>query len=181
MNRAIKKTVIDIISNQYQIVKIIDLAQYDLDPESMAGVLHEFAFAEFLDNQRLVVLYHETDYFPSLDCVGNTMYNFLRLCANYSIPLDKIILLTNHCGVESTIIDTAKNICNDSRITVIYTAQWYDFPDDVDPNHSVSDQTYDFLFCCLNGAQRQHRILTLCYLAEYDLLDQGLVSYHFAN
>jgi hypothetical protein len=63
---------------------------------------------------------------------------------------------------------------------VIYTSQWYDFPnasDMVVTNSKFTDPQH--LFCCLNNKRRQHRVLTLCMLQDHDLLDQGLVSYHF--
>lgn len=181
MGLNINQEVIDLIEQKYQIIKIIDFFYYDLDPEAMADVMAPYYNLEFEHNQRLVVLHHETDYYAGPGIAGNTIYNFLRLCANYMIPLDKIILLTNHYGIENEIKSTAKQICNDDSINVIYTSQWYDFPSTIDIDHKSDDTNITNLYSCLNGQQRQHRVMTLCMLKEYELFDNGIISYNFGN
>lgn len=176
----IKQSVIDLVKQKYQIIEIVDLSEHDLDPESMAVCLSKHCNANFDNNQRLVVLHHDTDYYPSINSVGNTIYNFIRLCANYQIPLDKVIVLTNNYGVEAEINSLVRQICNEDSITVIYTAQWFDFPDMPLQPHQL-DAEIKKLYCCLNGKMRQHRILTLSMLQEHQLLDLGVISYHFGN
>lgn len=177
----INQKVIKLIEQKYQIIKIIDLVDYDLNPESMANLLASYAAAEFANLQRLVVLHHDTDFYPASGSIGNTVYNFFRLCANYIIPIDKVIFLTNHYGIKDEIKAAAIQICNDDNVTVIYTAHWYDFPTDLQNNHSSDDINITNLYCCLNGQQRQHRVMTLCMLKEHDLLDNGIISYNFRN
>ena len=181
--QAVKQSIIDLIEGKYQIVKIINLVKYDTNPELLSCVFFEYYNVEFAHNQRLVILHHDTDFYPSLTSVGNTIYNVLRLCANYMIPLEKIILLTNHYGIEDEIKNTAKQICNADSVTVIYTSQWYDFPNQSEINAIVPLDTldYDYLYCCLNGQQRQHRLMTLCMLQEHNLTEVGAISYHFKN
>ena len=175
---AVKQSIIDLIRTKYQIIKIIDLVKYT-NPESLAGVLSEYHSVEFAQDQRLVILHHDTDFYPSTTSVGNTIYNILRLCANYNIPLEHVILLTNHYGIEDEVKTAARQICNADDISVIYTSQWYDFPDYTDIKPADLNVTLDYLYCCLNGKQRQHRVMTLCMLQEHDLLDVGVISYHF--
>jgi hypothetical protein len=181
MIATIKKSVIDLIQEKYQIVDVIDLVDYSPDAESLAQVMEKFYDKEFGPTERLVILHHDTDYYPSPTTVGNTVFNLFRLCANYLISLDHIIFLTNHYGIKDEIFSICKSICNtQSMPNVIYTSQWYDFPnasDMVVTNSKFTDPQH--LFCCLNNKRRQHRVLTLCMLQDHDLLDHGLVSYHF--
>jgi hypothetical protein len=176
----IKQSVIDLIQQRYHIVDIVDLSEHVIEPESLAVCLSQHINAKFDSNQRIVVLQHDTDYYPRINSVGNTLYNFVRLCANYQIPLDKVILLTNNYGVEAEIQSLARQICNEDTITVIYTAQWFDFPDMPLQPHSPEVPIKN-LYCCLNGKMRQHRILTLSMLQEHQLLDLGVISYHFGD
>jgi len=177
----VKQEVLGLIKQKYQIVKIIDLVNYDLNPESMANMLALYFNAEFTHTQRLVVLHHDTDFYPGGHAVGNTIYNFLRLCSNYIIPLNHIIFLTNHYGIESEIKSAARQICNDDGINVICTSQWYDFPNNTQNNDLLDNIDITNLYCCLNGTRRQHRVMTLCMLQEYNLLNNGIVSYHFKD
>lgn len=177
----IKQSVIDLIQEKYQIVDIIDLVKYSTNIELLADTLTKYYNSNFSANQRLVVLHHDTDYYPFESTSGNLVYNFLRLCANFLIPLDQVIFLTNHYGIVNEITKISNQICNSTPPKVIYTSQWYDFPDRSDVVDAEINNDPSYLFCCLNHKQRQHRVLTLSILKEYNLLDRGLISYHFGN
>jgi hypothetical protein len=178
----IQHSVIDLIASKYQITQILDLANYHDNPEALALDLEKYYDYTFSCNQCLLILHHDTDYYPNLEGVGNMIYNLMRLFANFLIPLDRVIILTNHYGIDKEITKVAGVICNSDAPKVIYTSQWSDFPDINQISKSVpTDSTVNYLFCCLNGVQRQHRIMTLCMLAEYQLLDNGIISYHFGN
>jgi hypothetical protein len=175
--------VLDIIQEKYNVIDIIDFVDYDFYPEKLATVLEKYHSAEFSVNDRIVVLHHDTDYYPDLNSTGNTIYNFFRLCANFNIPTYFILFITNHYHIDEEIKTIEKNVCNTNNISVIYTAQWYDFPSDEDIKEasSLNNNNIDFqlLYSCLNGQQREHRLFTLCMLMEHGLLDQGIISYHF--
>lgn len=177
----IKNSVLGVIKEKYQIVDLIDLAECDMNPEDMAATFSKYVNSQFSDTQRVVVLCHETDYYPELTAVGNTVFNFLRICSNYNISLDHIIFLTNHYGIKEEIIRYSEIICNSPPPNVIYTSQWFSFPDITDLTDRHRPFNYKYLYCCLNGCQRQHRIMTLCMLQEHGLLDRGLLSYHFGK
>lgn len=179
----LKKEIVNIICKKYNVLEFIDLIQYDIDPENLADVLEKYYFFSFSPGEKIIILHHDTDYYSSITAVGNTIYNFFRLCANFDIDLSNIIIVTNHYGIEHEIASTARSICNSNGIKVIYTSQWYDFPSYQDINQSTIDYNTDVvsLYTCLNNQQRMHRLLTLCMLKEYDLLDKGIVSYHFKN
>jgi hypothetical protein len=174
--------VVEIVCNKYRVLEFVNLFNYDVDPESLASLLVKYHSYSFAANEKIVVLHHDTDYYASTVAVGNTVYNFFRLCTNFDISLDNIIFLTNHYGIDEEIKKVSMNICNSSGPSVIYTSLWYDFP----TASEVQDKNFLFdpkkickLYACLNGQQRMHRVLTLCMLEEAGLLDQGIISYHF--
>jgi len=174
---------VDIINQKYNVLDFIDLVEF-LDPEDLAARLMQYASREFLSNERLVVLHHDTDYYESLNSTGYNIYNFFRLCANYDISLNHVLFITNHYGIKSEIKNVEKQICNSSSTTVVYTSQWYDFPkwehiENAKEQHNT--QEISMLYSCLNGQARVHRLLVLSLLREKDLLDKGMVSYHFKN
>lgn len=181
MAHNIKKSVLNLIQEKYEIVDVIDLVKYSSEAELLAECLSKYYNVSFGPTQRLVVLHHDTDYYASGSTVGNLIYNFLRLCSNFMISTEKIIFLTNHYGIKHEISETATQHCNIVPPQVIYTSQWFDFPDIKELNIPESDIIPSRLYCCLNQKQRRHRVLTLCMLKEFGLLDQGVVSYHFGN
>lgn len=178
--KTIKPVVLELIREKYRIVDVIDLFDYSEDIESLAKKMEDFYDHEFAHDQRLVILHHDTDYYPNVDCVGNTIYNFFRICANFFVSLDHMIFLTNHYGIKKEITDVCTSINNTSVPNVIYTSQWYDFPNKQDTSLMPAEYvSHTHLFCCLNHRQRQHRLLTLCMLEEHGLTQQGMTSYHF--
>jgi hypothetical protein len=183
-NLLISDEVINIVREKYNVIDIVDLVKYSLYPEQLAEKLAKYFSYTFTANDRIVILHHDTDYYPSTASVGNTVYNFFRLCANFDISIENIIFFTNHYGIEKEITFLANTICNSDSISIVYTSLWYDFPSDEDIDQiSVNSNSAEFewLYSCLNGQQREHRIFTLCMLAQYELLDSGIVSYHFKN
>ncbi len=181
---SISDEVINCVREKYNVIDIVDLVEYSLYPEQLAERLAKYFSYTFSNNERIVILHHDTDYYPSTTSVGNTVYNFFRLCANFDISINHMLFFTNHYGIEKEITFLSKTICNSDSISVIYTSLWYDFPSDEDINQSslnADNVEFEWLYSCLNGQQREHRIFTLCMLTEYNLLESGIISYHFKN
>lgn len=182
-NNCLHQDVFDVICNKYCVLKVVALVDYDLDPESLASILVKYCSYNFDSDEKIIVLHHDTDYYASTSAVGNTVYNFFRLCANFDIALDNIIFLTNHYGIKEEIKKVAASVCNSDKISVIYTSLWYDFPTVAETqkkNFLCEPEKICKLYSCLNGKQRMHRLLTLCLLEDAGLRDQGIISYHFS-
>jgi len=174
---------VNIITEKYTVLDFIDLVEF-LNPEDLAKKLVQHVSHSFLPNERLIILHHDTDYYESLESTGYYIYNFFRLCANYDISLNHVLFITNHYGIKSEIKNVEKQICNSSSITVVYTSQWYDFPkwEDIEnAKEQHNTQEISMLYSCLNGQARMHRLFVLSLLKEKNLLDKGLVSYHFKS
>lgn len=171
----VKSEVIDEFQRRYDLVGIINLVFFDLDLDKLTHEFQQWSKVKFEPQQRLLVLHHDTDYY--VENQGNTTYNVIKLLGEYRIPTEHVIILTNHYGLEQEV----QHQCNQVNVSlpkVIYTSLWYDYPD---PEHitNIPNQESQYLFCCLNGVERSHRLATLCYLEHYNLIDQGQVSYHF--
>ncbi len=175
--------VLDIIRERYHIVAVIDIFLSMHDVEQLAQQLQQFQGRPFLPHERLVILHDDTDYYESVSGTGFQIYNLLRLCANFGLSLEHMIVLTNHYGIRDEIQRLSHQICNAPGPRVIYTSQWIDYPEFGDLPHlppvDAGDHVPEYLYCCLNNKQRQHRLLTLCALAEAGLVDRGMISYHF--
>jgi hypothetical protein len=186
MSQTLKKEVWDIVRSKFDILDIIDLIDFDDNLDLLATKIGKLQNAELAPNQRIVVLHHDTDFYPTVnhsEIIGNTIFNLFKLINVFNVPSEKIIFFTNHYGIKEEVDRVSQVLFNLPTSTVVYTSQWYDFPDEptimeqIENQPKVSD--ISALYCCLNGVRRMHRVLMLCYLQKTALLSKGIVSYHF--
>jgi hypothetical protein len=181
MSLLIHQKVIDLVKEKYKLLEILDLVFYDNCLSELDQLLNKYQNYTFAPDERIVVLHHDTDYYPSEDGIGNNIYNLFKLLARNSIPMEFVIMFTNHYGIKSEIHHLCSHIVNQTQPKIIYTALWYDFPQNLENIPPLVYQNIEYLYTCLNGVERAHRVLTLCYLQQKDLLSQGMISYHFKN
>lgn len=175
----LKKEVMDIVRSRYEILEVIDLLEYDYQIEHLDHKLSQYDNYVFGKHQRIIILHNDTDYYVSLQTPGFTLYNLFLLLNKHSIPIEFLIMFTNHHNIHKEVAELSFQLCKANSPKLIYTEMWGDYPDSKDIMPPGDGNQINNLFCCLNGVNRSHRMLTLCYLKEYDLLSQGMVSYHF--
>jgi hypothetical protein len=181
MSLLIQQKVIDLINEKYKILEILDLVYYDCRLADLNQTLQKYQNHVFSPDERIIILHHDTDYYPENGSVGNNMYNMFKLISRNGIPVEFVLMFTNHYGIKQEIQKLCKEILNQNTPQIIYTSLWYDFPQNLDTPPSINYQNIEHLYACLNGVERAHRVLTLCYLNQNDLLSRGMVSYHFKN
>lgn len=175
----INQEVIDIVNSRYEILDIIDLLKYDYQLDKLDQLLSKYNNYIFSKNQRILILHHDTDYYTTTTAIGFTIFNLFVLLNRYCLAQEHFIMFTNHYGIKDEIAYISRQICYADPLKVIYTSQWYDYPKINSSNTISYKTTTKNLFCCLNGINRAHRLLTLCYLKKYNLLNLGMVSYYF--
>jgi hypothetical protein len=177
----LKQEVLNVIEEHHEIVATFNLVDYDHQMNQLADQLWQFRNTTFGHNQRLLIIHHDTDYYPSINSMGNTLYNFFRLVSDFGLPCEKILILTNLYGLEEEVKMAARTLCNSEPPVVIRTHYWYDFPqlEKLDTTYAVKHPLLPIthLYTCFNGQKRSHRLLLLCWLAELGLLDHGMLSY----
>lgn len=177
--RNLRPSVTDILCSKYEVLEFLDLFDYDLNPASIGIAMNKFKHVKLRPYQRIIALHHDTDYYYSFNVPGNNVYNLLVACNLVNFPLKHMILLTNHYGIKSEVEKAAMDLCGNSDIKVEYTSQWFDYPES---EHYDDRPNFDFnlekTYTCLNGAPRSHRLLTMCMLKEYDLLDDGFITFN---
>lgn len=136
----------------------------------------------FQPNQRLLIIHTDLDYFTSQTApVGNDLYNFFRCCSLFQLPTEFMIYFTATYGRHQEVFD----LCQQHHLqnpTVVETALDTRLsPTRLLKNIDYSPKRAHSKFVCLNGVQRQHRLLLLCYLADLGIIDNNIISYHFAQ
>lgn len=178
--------VLKLIQEKYQVCDIIAPNFYAHRIDQLIERLAKYQNFVFESNQRLIVIYQEIDYYPSLTSNGNMLFNLFRLLADFNVPCEKIVIITSHYGVEKEISTLARSMCNADSPLVICTGLWggeYAPSDVLDfyAESPIADVPITSLYQCLNYRKRGHRLLTLCWLKELGLVDQGILSYHFKS
>lgn len=173
----IKQEVLDIIEKKYKILQLVDFVYYDYRMDELDHLLAQYKNYSFSPNEKLIFLHHDTDYYNNVNSIGNIIYNLFSILNTNSIAQESCIFVTNHFGIKKEIETVSKLKGNHTPMKVIYTVLWYDYPDTIET--SIKFKDLSSLYCCLNGVQRSHRIYTLCCLQKNNLIDKGMVSYHF--
>lgn len=167
------------INARYQILDHVDIFGF---PEKLNAWCQAWQDHVFDPDQRVLVLHIDLDYYPDPDHVyrvGNSNYNFFRCCKHYDIATDYLVYVTSYYGMHQEIFDLCDSF-NLPRPTVIETLNtpWI-MPDRDLRELKFRKDLIQHTFVNMNGLQRTHRILTLCHLAERNLLDHGDVSWNF--
>lgn len=173
--------VYEILNSKYTIVGEIDLVKVGLDPLVLEKEFYKLKKEFYTSNERIVILHDDTDYYGNMQSEGNIIYNTICAIKNAGIPPETIIIITNHIGIKDEVDTISKKIIASQAIKVIYTHLNYDYPSSNDLHelpHSTNI-TPSALYVCLNGQSRTHRKFFLSLLRKHDLLNKGILSYHF--
>lgn len=180
-DRALHPEVLEIIAARHSVRHIVDLFELDTDLQGFQDVMRVLSNTRYQHADIAVILLHDTDYCHSGQLYGNTVYNFFRLAAQFDLPLERMIFITNHHGLKSQITKLSQEICNSQPPKIIETVLWFDFPRQQQISSAKPTDWHwnHTLFVCPNNKCRQHRLVFLCFLQHYQLLSLGSVSYHF--
>lgn len=156
-----------------------NLVEHDYSWKKLYNFLLPFQGLRFEHNQRLLILDHDTDYYPSESSVGNNLYNLIKLISELDISTDHIVILTGSYGLEKDV----KFLCDRLNLSypkVIEFSQWYDFPQEIKEKQYFQIRP-SHLYICLNYKPRVHRMILFSMLHDKNLLSQGIVSWHAPN
>lgn len=182
LTRSVRKEVLEIIESKYQILDVIHFFDHDYYPESFMYPISKYKNYEFKDFERILVLHHDTDYHPSMNSIGNSMFNFISCCREDHFSMMNIIFLTSHYGLSEGIKNYYGSDPYLKDLKIIETSQWFHYPSArVISEAKQENSEITHLYSCLNGIQRRHRLFTLSALAQRGLIEKGMLSYHFGN
>jgi hypothetical protein len=163
---------------KYNVVAEIDLLDVDSDPGLLYQSLKAAYKEQYAPQDRILIYHHDTDYYHNHTSPGFTLSNLFSCLSSLDISVNFCLLITNHYGIRRE-IDLLSHDELDMPVfeSSYMITQTNPAPEKIDINIQKIRKPY----VCLNGARRSHRVLFLCYLKEYQLLDQGILSWHFAD
>lgn len=175
---ALYENTLQSIEQTVDVVDCLDLLANDHNLNNCIEFFKKYQEFEFKHNQRLLILNQDTDYYPSWDSVGNNIFNIITIIAEFDVSTDHIVILNANFG--DRFVKEVNNLCdinNLNPIQVIDTSLWYNYPPSPIEDIDISINKKN-LFCFLNGVSRSHRKTMYAWLAEYDLLEHGNISWH---
>ena len=164
------------LQNKYHVVAEIDLVELDHDPQSLYQALKSAHREHYEPDDRILIYHYDTDYYYSQNTPGFTLTNLFTCLSSLDISINFCLLLTNHYGIQKEIHALCKNTTDmpvfESNYTLLQTTP--------NPRHiHINIESISKAYICLNGAKRSHRVLFLSYLKAQELLDHGILSWHF--
>jgi hypothetical protein len=169
----------DCLNQKYQILGTFDLAHYDANMPGLYADLSGYRSREFLPNERIVFYFFEPDFY--LNNTGFTVYNLQVILNALDISQSACIMLTLSYGVEKEIHQLGQDICNDHYPMKVVTNSYVQLVANPTPRLDIKNNfdQINMPFLCLNGIERNHRVMFLCLLEELGVLDQGIVTWNF--
>lgn len=164
------------IHSKYNVLAEINLFELDSAPHKIYDILKASYKNRYQPTDRILIYHYDTDFYYTQSSPGFTVYNLLNCLKLLDIPVCFCMLLTNHYGIAEEI----NQLSNDSVKMTIFESNYQLMQ--TAPKANAIDVNIDQIkqaFINLNGAQRPHRILFLSYLKEHNLLDKGILSWHF--
>jgi hypothetical protein len=167
---------------KYQIKGTVNLVNSATNPIGIFKKIKQIAQDSYDENERIVVQHYDTDFYFGRNGVG--LHNFLTCLTHYQISPSKVIFLTNHPGIDSEILlyyqhNYPRHNYDIDQINVVVN-NYTTFQTIIDPIRLSPDyDSIDHHYICLCGSPRTHRKLFLSLLNHYNLLDQGIVTWHF--
>jgi hypothetical protein len=175
MNK-IHSSVLENFPTNLSVVDIVDMKHLDSDLNGLYSRLMPHKDRVFAWNERLIFAFIDSDYYPSMDSVGNNTHNLFEIIADLDLSTDHMIILATNPGIEKEI----QHVCDQKNLScpkIINFVLWYTFPEL--QNFSCNlDLEKKFLYSCLNGQPRTHRKTLIAMLYQNNLIDQGMISYH---
>jgi|TARA_R110002126_G_scaffold124148_1_gene266032 coenzyme F420-reducing hydrogenase gamma subunit len=177
----ISRSFIAALSAKFNILDVIDLPEVDSNFAILADRLLNTKKKYFATKDRYVIGHLDTDYYLPGCPYGLGMFNLVRTFLHNDVPLNTLILLTNHPGIKKefeilipiamqehnfpTVVDDCITIANMVRLGLDQDECSIDESSIV--NHGIS----------MMGAPRPHRNMLYNQLVEKNLLDAYAVSY----
>jgi hypothetical protein len=163
------------LKEKYNIIAEIDLSELDSDPQLLYRAL-KLAYKKYYEpNDRILIYHYDTDFYRA-GGPGFTISNLMSCLDSLDISINFCLLLTNHYGISNEIAQLSYNEFGMSIFENNYQLlQTNPDPCPIDINVDKIVKPY----VCLNGAKRSHRVMFLCYIREHQLLDCGILSWHF--
>jgi hypothetical protein len=164
------------LKTKYNIIAEIDLYQFGKDPGRLYQVLASAYKNQYDPDDRILIYHYDTDFYYQDGGAGFIISNLMTCLNQLDISVCFCLLLTNHYGIVNEINQLSTNKLGMQIFENNYTLAHASLtPNPIDTNVDKIVKPY----ICLNGAKRSHRVLFLCYLRDHQLLDCGILSWHF--
>lgn len=174
------------LRTNYNVVGEVDLYHACTEPLQVYQALANAKQPYYQPEDKIIVYHYDTEYYYSKNAVGIGLYNFLSSLHALDISPSVCILMTNHYGFTKEISAFYKeyypthDYTNDCVTVVESNYQQMQTPVTVQDT-SIAIEQIAYPYICLSGIKRPHRVLFLCLLKQANMLDQGLVAWHFAH
>lgn len=159
---------------RYEILAAINLLDYDANMEQLRHDLSFLKGYNFSQDQRLIFILYDTEYYLLGSAIGFTIENLRRLLVGLDISPGYCMLFTNHHGIEKNINDQYQNF------SIVVSENNF--------SHILNTPTPEILqrrssdinrhFCFMSNVRRDHRSFIRLWLEDKKLIDTTILAWH---
>ena len=167
------------LNKKYCILDTVSLDDYWYSMDALYKRLLLFKSKDFAPDEKIICYFFDTEFV--LNQIGFNLYNFQLILTELDIAQSSVILLTSHYGIEKDVHRLGKELCNDDWPMTVVCNSYVQVLANPNPT-KLGDPVIDkikYPYVCLNGVQRTHRVILLCLLEEFNLLNKGIVTWNF--
>jgi hypothetical protein len=171
------------LNKKFKIKQVINLYECDFDPYVIDNFLEPLHNYVFKPDEKIIIIHTDTQYYLPYTDYSVTLYNVHVALIHYNIPLESVIIMTNHFGLKKE-LKLLANMFNFTNPINVFES-FYDkvgslsSTDKINLNLKINVNYISHLFCCINGTQRTNRLLLLSMLKHYNLWDSGIITTNF--
>ena len=169
------------LATKFTILDSIRLAYYFDDWPAFAKRIKQTHKEVYAHRDRYLLTHSDTDYYLPHCPYGLNMFNLVRTCLYEDIPMNTLIIVTNHIGLQK-----------EFKLLIPEHMHKYNFPTIIDQgmtsfenirfglNHTLADTSVDEITkhgVSMMGMPRIHRNILFKLMQKNNLLDAYAVSY----
>ena len=170
----------DFLHSKYNILLELDCRDFDFDYNLLISLLDKINKPCFEQNERILLVHMDTDYYDQLLPFGLIPINIIRIFKNLGIPLFTLLFMTNHYGIHNEFDSLlSDHDCND-RPTIIETLLSKALLTDnlqIDCNLNFDEIEKQGL--CMMGIKRSHRLALANFIKNNNLLENIALQTNF--
>lgn len=182
-NTELHKSALTYLDSKFNLLLKLDAKSFDVNWELLLEKLRQIKVDTFSSNDRILICHMDTDYYDPLLPVGIIPNNLIRCFKSLDIPMYLLLFVTNHYGISREFDLLLADQHPMDRPTIVETSlcrmvlSELGYKTDTDLNIKHIEKSG----LCMVGAQRSHRVATLNFFKNHNLLDYIAVSAKFAN
>lgn len=173
-------TALDLINQKFNLLSAINCRTISADFQVLSNALDQLSRERFAENDRILLVHMDTDYYDPLLPYGLLPINIIRIFKNKNIPLYLLLFVTNHIGIKKEFNDLLRDHHPLDRPTIVETLLSRQIvAETINNNDGFNFDKVEKAGLSMMGLQRSHRVALCNFLKDKQLLSNVALNTNF--